>query len=169
MKIITYPDPLLNEKSIDVTEDYLPDVLKTIPEMTQLMRSRVGAAIAAVQVGILRRYCLLEEVNLVPGDPRPEPHLLINPEITEFEGELVNEFEGCLSLPAFWNPIERSSTITVKFTDKNWIKRTAVFEGLQARAIQHEIEHMDGILQLSKLSPMKLDMWKKKLAKRGIK
>jgi peptide deformylase len=165
MKILRYPDPLLLQPSIDVTEEYMPDVLATVPAMTRLMRERKGAALAAVQVGILRRYCLLEMHTTTAPKETIAPVLIINPKILLEVGRRTREFEGCLSLPLFWERMERSDEILLQYWDRDFIERTVSLEGIQARAIAHEIEHFSGTLQLDKLSVMAKAMYLKKLKK----
>lgn len=170
MKVVRYPDDLLTQVSIDVTLEYLPDVIATIPEMTALMRKLNGAGLAAVQAGILRRYCLVEQLSSTAPKPSilPDPILLINPRILETSKELVHLNEGCLSLPEFREHVSRYSEITVGFKDKDFNDIMAVFEGFQARVVQHEIDHMNGVLAFEHISPMKKAMFLKKTMK-GLK
>lgn len=165
MNIIRYPNEILNQQSLEVTLDYLPDALKTVEEMTKLMRGRKAAGLAAVQVGILRRYCLLEVTTSTAPGPLPEPLLIINPTIVDYT-DPIRDFEGCLSLPLFWAKIDRFNEITLQFLDKDFKECTASFQGLQARALQHEIDHFNGITLDQYISPMVHSMWQKKLTKK---
>jgi peptide deformylase len=160
LNLIKYPNPILNEKSVECTKDDLDLILGLKVPMYKLMREHKGIGLAAVQIGILKRFCTI----LING----KCHVLINPVILDESEEKENKQEGCLSLPLFWNFIERPLDITVEYLDENFEKKKAVFEGLEARCLTHEIDHMDGITQDQKLSNMVLQMWKKKLKKAGI-
>lgn len=158
--LLKYPDPILNQKSEDCVKSDLPLIKQNFDEMVKIMDKAEGVGLAAVQVGILKRYCIIKSFT-------GESNLIINPVITEGL-DLEKKLEGCLSLPLFSEHIQRFNEVTVTYRDENWIERTAVFTGLQAQAIQHEINHFNGLLLINTVSLMKEQMWKKKLKKRGL-
>lgn len=168
MKIIKYPDPILEQVSEEVKQEELSTILSYIPEMQKLMYAVKGVGLAAVQVGILKRFCIMLSKTSDLGYAQDGVDLIINPEIIEVSSETTKDNEGCLSLPLFWEQIERPIEVVAKFIDKDWIERTGVFYGISARCILHEISHMNGILIYKNTSPMKQDMWKKKLKKKGV-
>lgn len=161
MDLVRYPNPLLNEISVAVLESDIAYIQSLVPEMTEIMFKYNGIGLAAVQVGILKRFCLVvDKVRKV--------HVLINPEVIEVDHNMELIKEGCLSLPYFHEFIERPFQITAKFRNPQWEEITAVFTGIEARCLLHELEHLDGILQHEKVSPTKRQMWEKKLSKRGL-
>ena len=168
MKLVRYPDPVLNQRSVEVVESDLEAIKNVIAPMTKIMNEHNGIGLAAVQVGILKRFSLLN----LKADPYftkyelPEVVLLIKPEVLE-KKDPVRMQEGCLSLPLYSEFQERFATIVVKYRDENWAEHTREFTGLAAQCILHEIEHMDGSLLINKDSPMKVQMYRKKLKKRG--
>lgn len=159
MKLIRYPDPILLQPSGHCVQEDLEFINHSVPEMTKVMNDLKGVGLAAVQVGILKRFCIVKDAN-------DNVNLIINPEL-ESGIELKPLEEGCLSLPYFWEKVERFEQVTVRFIDKDWIERRAVFTGQEAQCIQHEIGHMNGELILQTVSPMKQQMWKKKAHKNG--
>lgn len=165
MKIITYPDPRLLQRSEECKQEDLPEILKLKPELLKTMLAAKGLGLAAVQVGILKRYCLMLDMSTALGKEAPQAHVIINPEILEIDPEIQDGDEGCLSIPYTLEKTKRPIQVLVKFRDETWTERTAVFYGIQARCICHEIDHMDGKLFIS---TMKLQMWLKKMRKKGV-
>jgi peptide deformylase len=129
--------------------------------MAETMYAAPGVGLAAPQVGISRRLVV---IDCAPKDANPELIQLVNPEITDRQGESFEE-EGCLSVPGFYAKLSRSSQVTVRYQDLTGaaVERTA--EGLLAIAFQHEIDHLDGILFIDRLSPLKKSMFRKKFKK----
>lgn len=160
MKILIYPDPILNERSTYCTEEDIPLIKESLVEMIRLMDGVKGIGLAAVQVGILKRFCIIK-------DKAGNNNVIINPEITSGD-DLVLKQEGCLSLPLFYENVERFDNVTIKFRDLEWVEREAEMSGQEAQCAQHEASHMDGLLILETVSIMKQQMWKKKLKKRGM-
>lgn len=168
MKLIKYPDPILNKISSFVHQNDLKDVLNSVKEMTEIMKSSKGVGLAAVQVGILKRYALLDFTKDNWKDPTlPDVMLLINPSIKD-QKNIVRVSEGCLSLPRFHEMQERPTEVLVSYKDEEFKDKDLILTGLMAQCICHEIDHMNGILQLSKVSKMKQDMWEKAARKRNL-
>lgn len=161
MTLITYPNPILNEVSTAVTEAELAYVKSLVPDMQKVMIQNKGVGLAAVQVGILKRFCIIR-------DKDNNINLIINPLVVEEDTEIQNGQEGCLSLPLFFEQIERPMQLTAEFIDGEFVSRKAVFYGIEARCLLHEIEHMNGTPIHNKVSSMKKQMWVKKLKKKGV-
>jgi len=157
-EILKYPNKKLREKAKEVKKN--EDVKKIVEEMLQTMYSAPGIGLAATQVGIPLRIIV---IDTTPPDKEKNPIILLNPVILKGEG--VTKFEeGCLSFPGVFEEIERYSKVWFTGYDPNWKEISGTAEGLLARAIQHEIDHLDGILFIDRLSPLK-----KKLAIRKYK
>jgi peptide deformylase len=161
LEILKYPDKGLREKCSAV-EDFGPDFQAQVNNMFETMYLAPGVGLAAIQVGIFKRF-LVMDVGINEGQViRRHPMVLVNPKILSREGEIVWE-EGCLSCPDLIVPMTRSKKIEVQFQDRFGEKQTLTAEDLMAVCIQHEIDHLDGILILDKLSRLKLDLYKQKL------
>lgn len=165
-QLATYPDKVLEQVSEECTEADLEFIKKMVKPMGQIMAEYNGVGLAAVQVGVLKRFCTFASGAVAPTKQNlGNIILIINPEIIEKTEYTVLDPEGCLSLPRFYEKVERYPDVTVKFRDQDWKEVTAAFTGMEARCIQHEIDHMNGILQVAKLGPMAKQMYVKKLAK----
>ena len=158
LNLVRYPDPRLYEKSIECTQDELEYIKSLVPEMIRVMDKGVG--IAAIQVGIAKRFAVIKS-------PQGKNNLIINPELVSGENLRAIK-EGCLSLPMFYENIERFEEVTIKFRDQEWIETHAVMTGEEAQCLQHELNHMGGLLILDTVSAMKKDMYLKKLKKKGM-
>jgi len=136
--------------------------------MLETMYAAKGLGLAANQVGELQRIFILDLSQREERAPR-SPVFFLNPEIVEAEGEL-NEEEGCLSIPGYSAKVRRFSRVLVRALDREGKPFEMEFEGLGARAIQHELDHLNGILYIDHLSPLKrklfLRWWKKHNPKR---
>lgn len=141
LKIVKVGDEVLRKQSRPVA-DITPRIKRLLDDMKETMRAADGCGLAAPQVGILRRICVIEV-----GDDYFE---MINPEIIETDGK-QNEAEGCLSVPGEWGITERPMTVTVKYLDRNGEECVATGSELLARAFCHEIDHLDGILFTDKV------------------
>lgn len=145
LPIRLYPDPVLREAAASVT-DFDESVRKLVSDMTETMRDAPGVGLAAPQVGVQRRV-LVYSVGV------EEPvHALVNPEITERWGEQVGE-EGCLSIPGLTYPVTRAERVTVRAQDERGEPVSLDVEEFEARVIQHEVDHLDGVLFLDRLDP----------------
>ncbi len=145
-----YGDPVLREKAKEVaTPD---DTLRAlVADMLETMRAYNGVGLAANQVGVLQRV-LVVDVPLDEG--RHARHVLVNPMLDERSGSESGE-EGCLSIPGIWEDVTRAKHIVVRALDEWGKPLTIEAEGYLARAIQHEIDHLDGVLFVDRLSPLK--------------
>lgn len=157
LEIKEYGDPVLREKALPV-EEVTPEILNLIKDMTETMYTASGAGLAASQVGVPKRIILVdgEEDGLI---------VLINPMIIKSEGEIVAE-EGCLSVPDIYSQVKRSLKVTVKALNQNGDPIEITKEDLTARALQHEIDHLDGILFIDRIGRMERQMLLNKLKKK---
>lgn len=158
LPIKKYPEKVLKEKAKPITE-FNSKLKKLSEDMIETMYKEIGCGLAANQVGVLDRIFVLDVSE--KGD---EPIVFINPEIIEKQGKVKSD-EGCLSIPGFREIIERSEKVKVKAQDVagNFFEVEA--EGLMSRAIQHELDHLDGVLFVDRLSHLKKQLFKKWLEK----
>lgn len=157
LEIKEYGEPILREKALPV-EEVTPEILNLIKDMAETMYTASGVGLAASQVGVPKRIILVdgEEDGLI---------VLINPMIIKSEGEVVAE-EGCLSVPDIYSQVKRSSKITVKALNENGDPIEITKEDLIARALQHEIDHLDGILFIDRIGRMERQILLNKLKKK---
>jgi peptide deformylase len=161
LDIILLPDPILRQVStpVDRVDD---DLRRTLDNMVETMHDAPGIGLAAVQVGIPKRFLVLD---LSEDDEKPTPLYLINPKILKLGDERRVYEEGCLSIPDVRFEIERPSTLTVAYTDRDGTAKTLDADGLLATAIQHEIDHLDGRMIIDYMSRLKRDMVVRKFRK----
>ena len=148
LKIVQSPDPLLNQVS-EPCEPGDRSLKKLAKQMERLMYAADGVGLAAPQVGVLKRIIV---IDVSPEDVR-DPLVLVNPEILELGGELETDEEGCLSCPGISVPIERPSWVRVKFYDLKGEEWEVEGDGLLARCLQHEIDHLNGRTLFESASP----------------
>lgn len=153
--IITYPDPILRKKSEPV-EEVSEEIKQLVEDMAETMYEARGIGLAAVQIGVLKRVIVISVGEGLTA--------LLNPEIVESEGETRME-EGCLCLPGVLIEIERKEKIKVKGFNEKGEKVVIDAEGLMARALQHEIDHLSGGLIVDKVSKIRRKLITSKLKK----
>ena len=160
-KIITEPDIILRKKSVNL-EKVDDDLRELMDDMLETMYAAPGIGLAGVQIGILKRLIV---IDVSKDEEKKSPLFLINPEIiTKSSNTSVYE-EGCLSLPGYFAEIERPAECQIEYVDYNGKKKDMKASGLLATCIQHEIDHLNGILFIDYLSKLKRDMIIKKLIK----
>ena len=159
--IIIEPDPILRKKS-DAIEKVDDELRKLMDEMLETMYEAPGIGLAAVQVGILKRLIV---IDISKEDKKKEPIFLINPKIIFKSSNTSTHEEGCLSLPGHFAEIERPAECHIDYIDYDGKKKNIKAKGLLATCIQHEIDHLNGILFIDYLSKLKKDMIIKKLVK----
>ena len=158
LKILEFPDPRLRTKATPVA--VVDDALRAlIGDMFETMYAAPGIGLAATQVDVHKRLLIAD----VSAD-KSEPHVLINPELLEKDGVIVSD-EGCLSVPGYYEEVERAEHIRVRFLDRQGDAREMEAEGLLAVCIQHEMDHLKGVVFVDYLSPLKRRMIEKRLAK----
>ncbi len=173
MEILIFPNPKLKKLSTpyDTAKDR-DEILKLIDEMPPLMYEANGIGLAAPQLGVNKRLFIIDIDQEVEKDEegvvlsRSPGNLLIfiNPEIISKEGETVCE-EGCLSVPGVYEEVKRAQKIKVQYYDKDFNKQELQAEGILAVAIQHENDHLDGILFIDKLPSVKKTLVKNRILK----
>ena len=160
-KIVIEPDPILRKKS-DNLEKVDNELRLLLDDMLETMYSAPGIGLAAVQVGILKRLIV---IDISKDKEKKNPIFLINPEIISKSKNTSIYEEGCLSLPGHFAEIERPEECKIKYIDYDGKKKEMKANGLLATCIQHEIDHLNGILFIDYLSKLKKDMIIKKLVK----
>lgn len=166
LDILKYPDKRLREVSrpVDPKRIGSPEFQKLLDDMFFTMYAAPGVGLAAVQIGVLERVMALD-VGISEGELiRRDPKVLINPEFVTKEGEVVWE-EGCLSCPDLTVPVQRAQQVVVRALNREGEPFELSGQDLLAVALQHEVDHMDGILILDKLSRLKQDLYKDKIKK----
>ncbi|HVT43340.1 MAG TPA: peptide deformylase [Thermoanaerobaculia bacterium] len=160
LSIRKFGDEVLRRRAEPVTE--LDDSLqKLIDDMVDTMYAAPGVGLAANQVGVSSRLMV---IDLSVGEDPEELHVFINPEILETEGEVTEE-EGCLSIPDFVEVVTRPARLRVRYLDRDGVQREMDADGLMARAICHEIDHLDGTLFIDYLRGLKKERILKRIQK----
>jgi peptide deformylase len=161
LDIRKYPDPVLREKAGAVGE-IDGEVRRIISDMVETLYAAKGVGLAAPQVGVSIRLIVID-MGLAEGEEK-SPLVLINPEIIGSEGSVSGE-EGCLSLPDFTVDVSRAEKVVVRGLDGEGRKLTVRAEGLLARVLQHEADHLDGTLLLDKAGFLSREFYKKRIKK----
>ena len=159
--IITVPDPVLKQVSTPV-ETVDDDVRALLDDMLDTMYDAPGIGLAAIQVGVPKRMLVMDIAAEGEG---PAPRYFVNPEIVWESEELSSYQEGCLSVPEMFGDVDRPAEVKVKFLDYNGKAQEIHATGLLATCIQHEMDHLNGVLFIDHLSRMKRDMIVRKLTK----
>lgn len=162
LDIINVPDPLLKTVSSPI-DRVDADVQKLLDNMLETMYAAPGIGLAAIQVAVPKRIIVLDTT---PEDAEErQPLFLVNPEVT-WESEERNIYsEGCLSVPEHYADVERPASVRVKYLDYNGEMREDLMEGLTATCVQHEIDHLNGVVFIDYLSRLKRNMIIKKVQK----
>jgi len=140
--IVKVPDPVLRQTAVEVAR-LSKKTLLLVDDMMRIMRKANGVGLAAPQVGILQRVIVVAPLDF-------KPMALINPVITKAEGEQIGQ-EGCLSIPGLYGDVKRADFVEVDCIDRKGREITIELEGMPARIVQHEIDHLDGVLFIDKV------------------
>jgi peptide deformylase len=161
LNILTYPDKFLSEptKPVENIDEKIQNLIK---DMASIMYQAPGIGLAAIQVGI-NKILLVYDVS--PRDEKRSLQVLINPRIVESEGTTISEDEGCLSVPDFRANVKRSASVLVEGVDNKEKPLRIEAEGLLAVVLQHEIDHLNGILFIDRISSLKREMYKRRVKK----
>jgi peptide deformylase len=166
MTILEIPDSGLRAvaKPVESVDDA---VRALIDDMFDTMYDARGIGLAAVQVGVERRVVVidLQEGEDEEGNPLRQPHAYVNPELTWVSEEVASYNEGCLSIPEQYAEVERPERCKVSWLDRNGNRQDAEFDGLMSTCMQHEIDHLNGVLFIDHISKLKRDMITKKVLK----
>ena len=154
LQVLYYPDPRLREVSNSV--DDLDEIREFLPAMFEIMYQSRGIGLAAPQVGIQKRFFIAN----ISGSPeeKDQERVFVNPVIVESQGEM-KEIEGCLSLPGMEATVRRAEAVVVDIGDMDGRRQQVEAEGLFSKLFQHEIDHLDGILMLDKITPAEQKKW----------
>lgn len=161
LPIVLAPDPVLKTKAkpVEAVDD---SIRQLMDDMLETMYAAPGIGLAANQIGVLKRVLVLDVAR--EGDT-PKPIGMANPEVVWRSDEMSTYNEGCLSLPEHYADITRPAAVRVRYVDRDGAKQEIEADGLLATCIQHEIDHLDGILFVDHLSALKRNMILKKLVK----
>lgn len=171
LPIVAYGDPVLRKVGVEITKDY-PNLSELIQNMKDTMANAQGVGLAAPQIDKAIRLFIVNTTPFSEDDDLDETDqkllagfnkIFINAKITNEEGEEWAFSEGCLSIPEVREDVFRKPKITIEYQDENFEKHTEIYEGLIARVVQHEYDHIEGILFTDKISSLKKRLIKKKL------
>lgn len=177
LEVLKYPDPRLRNKALPV-DKITPDLLQLAEDMLETMYSENGIGLASIQVGVNKRLLVIDIRPMAEGGRYDlsqmtelekkvhMPLVIFNPEIINKEGKTTYD-EGCLSVPGYYETVQRSNKVEVTGVDTNNKKMHLVLDGLLAICMQHEIDHLDGKVFLDRLSPIKSARLKSKIKKYG--
>ena len=159
--LVILPDPVLRQisKPVERVDD---ELRRFADDMLETMYDAPGIGLAAIQIGEPRRMLV---IDLAKEDEPRAPHVIINPEIVA-SGDGVSVYEeGCLSIPDYYAEVERPDTVTVKYLDRDGKEQLIEADGLMATCLQHEIDHLNGVLFIDHISKLKRDMVVRKFRK----
>lgn len=173
LPIVAYGDPVLKKEGEEITKDY-PGLSQLIEDMFETMYASSGVGLAAPQVGKSIRLFVVDGSPFAEEDEEEEPdpkakgmegfkRVFINPIIEEERGEKWGFNEGCLSIPKIREEVFRKEELTISYYDENWVLHEEKYDGYAARIIQHEYDHLEGVLFTDHLSPLKKRLLAKKL------
>lgn len=152
-EIVTFPDPFLRLKAKPVKK-FDKELQTLIDDMFETMRAEPGVGLAAPQIGESMRLVVIEYAEEPEDEDAPEPkpkrYVLVNPEITQKSEEMVEGMEGCLSVPGLIGTVDRHQKVTVKALTRHGKPQKVKAEGWMARIIQHELDHLDGVLYIDR-------------------
>lgn len=165
LPIYAYGQPVLKKKASDISHDY-PDLSKLIDDMWETMYFAHGVGIAAPQIGMSIRLFVIDSIQIMDDDKKEEgiKKVFINAQIIEETGDLWAYEEGCLSIPDIRGDVERTKKVRIQYLDENFIKHDEIYEGINARVIQHEYDHIEGLLFVEKLKPLKKKLIQRRLS-----
>jgi len=161
MPLVLLPDPVLRQKS-EPLEGIDSDVDRLVTDMLETMYDAPGIGLAAIQVGVPRRLLV---IDVSKDEDERTPLVFINPEIVTASDERSTYEEGCLSIPDYYAEVERPASVTVRHLDRAGKEQTTEADGLLATCLQHEIDHLNGVLFIDHISKLKRDMVVKKFTK----
>ncbi|MFC3691204.1 peptide deformylase [Chenggangzhangella methanolivorans] len=160
-KLVYLPDPKLRRVSAPVSRSDA-ELKALVQTMFDTMYDAAGIGLAAIQIGVEKRVVT---IDLAGKDEEPQPLVLVNPEIVTVSDELSVYDEGCLSIPDYYEEVERPAKVLVRYLDVEGETRELAAEGLMATCAQHEIDHLNGVLFIDHISRLKRDRVVKKFEK----
>ncbi len=158
LEVLQFPDLRLREKARPVDKDEVDDELRELAaNMAETMYDEPGIGLAAVQVGVPLRLVVMDLEWGEEGERNPR--VCLNPEIVEREGREISPEEGCLSVPDFKSDVERDARVVVRVRTLDWEELEFDATGLESFCFQHEIDHLDGVLFIDRISRLKRDLY----------
>lgn len=174
LPIVAIGDPVLKKKAVDITNGY-PGLSALIANMFETMKNAKGVGLAAPQVGVSIRLFVVDaspyahdetEDDEEENDGEDLTHfrkIFINARILTEEGDKWKFNEGCLSIPTIREDVERKPELRIKYVDENFVEHEETYDGIRARIIQHEYDHIDGILFTDRINPLRKRLLKRKI------
>lgn len=164
LPIRAYGDPVLRKKSKEISKDY-PDLEALIHNMWETMYASNGVGLAAPQIGRDIRLFVIDSSEMLDDESEETgiKRVFINASILEERGEAWPFTEGCLSIPNIREDVMRKDTLTIRYFTPDWVEHTETFSGITARVIQHEYDHIEGVLFIDHLSAFKRQLLKSRL------
>lgn len=176
LPIVAYGDAVLKKKAADITKDY-PELKQVIENMFDTMHNAKGVGLAAPQVGLSIRLFVVdtspyaddkdedeEDEDDSKEDLKHFKKVFINAKIIEETGDKWKFNEGCLSIPSIREDVERKPSLRIQYLDENFSPRDEMYDGVRARVIQHEYDHIEGILFVDRINPLRRSLLKRKLS-----
>ncbi|MDX2441797.1 MAG: peptide deformylase [Desulfobacterales bacterium] len=161
LEVVTYPDNFL-ARPTKAVENIDGKIQIIIDNMAETMYDAPGAGLAAIQVGCDKSIIVFDNL---PGETEKSLQVFVNPKILESDGEIISEDEGCLSVPDFRSNVKRSSLVLVEGIDREGNPIKIEVEGYLAIVLQHEIDHLNGILFIDRISSLKRELYKRHIKK----
>lgn len=168
LPIYLYGHPVLKKVGETIDSNY-PNLKELIDNMYDTMQAADGVGLAAPQIGLAIRMFIVDTTVLYkdddPNKSRGIKQVFINPMVKEIDGDLWKYEEGCLSIPDVRGDVMRNKSIEIEYFDADFVKHNATFDGIEARVILHEYDHINGILFVEKINPLKKKLVQSKLIK----
>ena len=162
LPIYAYGQPVLRKKATDIDAQY-PELQTLLNNMFETMYDSNGIGLAAPQLGLSIRLFIVDGSEIENINPNGFKEVFINPVIEEEFGKEWEFEEGCLSIPDVRAHVKRKGELTIRYFDQNWVEHVKTFDGMAARIIQHEYDHIEGILFTDRISPLKRNMLKRRM------
>lgn len=164
LPVYLYGQPVLREETVEIDKDY-PNLSGLIDNMFETMYNADGVGLAAPQIGLNIRLFVIDLEPLAEDDPKYKgfKKVFINPQIIEYKGDMVKMTEGCLSIPGINESVEREESIRIQYFDENFVEHDEEYSDFYARCIQHEYDHIEGVLFVDKISAIRKQLIKSKL------
>jgi peptide deformylase len=163
--IVVYGSPILRQVAREITAEEYPNIKTLISDMFDTMYKSDGMGLAAPQIGKSIRVFVVDATSLADEDQTLSDFkkVFINPKLELPYEETIVMNEGCLSLPKIREDVERKNRVKVVYQDEEWNSHEEVYEGIKARVIQHEYDHLDGVLFIDRINPLRRKLLKGKL------
>lgn len=164
LPVYAYGQPVLKKVATPISADY-ENLQGLIADMWETMYAAHGVGIAAPQIGLSIRLFVIDSIQIMEEDKKSEgiKKVFINAKVVEETGDLWPYEEGCLSIPEIRGDVERTQKVRIQYQDENFKQYDEIYEGINARVIQHEYDHIEGILFTEKLKPLKKKLIQRKL------